>query len=136
MTNHLKWMAHAKQIAKQFGEDPKTKVGAVIVQNNGIVSVGWNHFPEGTPVEYWQDKKLKHAHVIHAEVQALIDGEGNSIVGASLYTTRHPCAQCSLLIADSAIKVVYCPKIVEVDADILHSREILERGGVSITYID
>ena len=72
-----KWDRRYLDIAKsvsQWSKDPSTKVGAVLVRDNRIVSVGYNGFPEGVDdsEERYNNRELKYDLVVHAEVNAII----------------------------------------------------------------
>src|SRR3982751_954364 len=72
--------------ARENSKDPSTKVGAVVYDDRGLIGSGFNRFPNGTPAPFWEDCKLKYAHIIHAEVVALLDA-GRSARGCSMGST-------------------------------------------------
>ena len=100
----------------------RLQVGAVVVKDNRIISIGYNGMPAGwtnvceevvTPtLPYLQGDgptlKTKD-EVIHAEANAIIklarDGESGN--GASLFCTHAPCIHCAKLIHGAGIKTVY-----------------------------
>tara|TARA_R110000851_G_scaffold16046_3_gene52555 strand:+ start:4947 stop:5399 length:453 start_codon:yes stop_codon:yes gene_type:complete len=102
--------------ASKFSPDPSTKVGAVIVIEKKLFSVGWNQFPGGVVEsdERWNDRDQKYPRVIHAEADALVAGarmmqRERPLVGfesATLYTTEFPCCSCCGLIIQHGIKRV------------------------------
>lgn len=97
------------QNAAKFSRDPSTKVGAVVHDKQfGVISAGWNRFPQGVPEEWWEDREKKYQAVIHAEVVALI-GASRLAAGATLTVTAHPCKECAKLIIGFGIKCVVCP---------------------------
>ncbi|MGH8983991.1 MAG: deoxycytidylate deaminase [Acidimicrobiia bacterium] len=99
-----------------------TKVGAVIVLNNRVVSTGYNGTPEGFDNcldggcvrchDRWLEKQgrieemsdpahragqaLDRCVCVHAEQNAFITAArfGNAVEGATLYTTWSPCFSC------------------------------------------
>lgn len=95
----------------------RMKVGAVIVKDNRIISIGYNGMPSGWTNECEQvvgrygDQTLKTKdEVIHAESNAItkVAKSTESAEGAVLYTTCAPCLECAKLIHQSGIKrVVY-----------------------------
>lgn len=99
-------------IAKRVSEmsyDSDTQVGAIIVKNGNIISMGWNGTPAGFPND------CKHPstgatlpYVIHAEANAIckLSRDGGNGLDATLYTTVAPCMECTKLILQSGIKEV------------------------------
>lgn len=85
------------------------KVGAVLVKDGNIISMGYN----GTPASMdncCEKDNVTLPHVIHGEVNAILKAakNGTSVNGGTLYLTLSPCLDCSKLILQSGIKrVVY-----------------------------
>ena len=107
-----RYMAIAKEVA-QWSKDPNTKVGAVVVGDNGqILSQGYNGFPRGihdTP-ERLNDRETKYKFVVHAEMNVIYNAtyNGVSLDGASLYVYGLPvCNECCKGIIQVGIKKVY-----------------------------
>lgn len=91
--------------AKQ-SKDPNTKVGAIIVKDDRLISSGWNGFARGVKdlPERWE---IKHDFgVVHAEANAICNAakEGISTNGATMWVNRFPCLACADLIIQSGIK--------------------------------
>jgi len=85
------------------------KVGAVLVKEGNIISMGYNGTPAGMDNCCERDN-VTVPHVIHGEVNAILKAAktGNSVNGGTLYLTLSPCLDCSKLILQSGIKrVVY-----------------------------
>lgn len=85
----------------------RSKVGAVIVKDNNIISFGYN----GTPASIdncCERNDVTVPEVIHAEMNAILKAAktGYSVDGASLYLTLSPCVECAKLILQSGIKRV------------------------------
>ena len=84
----------------------RSKVGAVVVRNGRIISIGWNGQPAGWPNECEvetigenNEKVLQTLPtVIHAEVNAIYWCAKSEIIsdGATMYLTLSPCAHCAL----------------------------------------
>lgn len=94
----------------------RSKVGAVIVKNDNIISFGWNGVPSGIPNENIEFKNedgtiTTNPMTLHAEsnaLQKLLKYGGTGTEGATLYITLSPCYECSKMIYQSGIKrVVY-----------------------------
>lgn len=99
----------------------RRQVGAVIVKDRHVVASGYNGAPIGLAhcdemggclrqqlgVPSGQRHELCRA--LHAEQNAIIQAAalGNSIDGASIYVTNHPCIICAKMIINAGIKKVY-----------------------------
>ncbi|MBP3384427.1 MAG: cytidine/deoxycytidylate deaminase family protein [Firmicutes bacterium] len=110
-------------------------VGAVIVKDKHVVASGYNGAPTGLShcdelggclrqqlgVPSGQRHELCRA--LHAEQNAIIQAaaQGNSIDGAAIYVTHHPCIICAKMIINAGIKKVYIKDSYpdEMAADIL-----------------
>jgi len=101
----------------QLSSAVRLKVGAVVVKDNRIISIGYNGTPAGWDncceevVQLSDDTvttKTKD-EVIHAEANAVAklarDGESGS--GADLFCTHAPCVQCAKIIYGAGISSVY-----------------------------
>ena len=106
-----KWDKRFLQLAElvsTWSKDPSTKVGAVIVDNSQrIISTGYNGPPRGVldMPEYSREEKLMRT--IHAEENAILFAR-QSLVGASIYITKPPCANCTAKIVQVGIeRVIY-----------------------------
>ena len=121
-------------IAKRVSEisyDTDTKVGAIIVKDGNIISMGWNGTPSGFPNEC---KNVKTGatlpYVIHAESNAIckLARTGGNGSAATLYTTLAPCMECTKLILQSGINEVVIQQADEryMDAyNILKEKEMI-----------
>jgi len=116
-----KWIDAFMDTAERFAQLSSAKrlqVGAVVVKDNRIISIGYNGMPSGWTneceevVEIHEDggviTKTKD-EVIHAEANAILklarDGESGN--GASLFCTHAPCVHCAKLIHGAGISKVY-----------------------------
>ena len=79
-------------LAAKRSKDPNTQVGACIVHNNVILSTGYNGFPYGcSDDEYpWEregdfQNNTKYPFVVHAELNAILNSQGKSLMGATIY---------------------------------------------------
>jgi len=139
-----KWIDAFMDTAERFAQLSSAKrlqVGAVVVQDNRIVSIGYNGMPSGwTNVceeKVWDktgDYELKtKEEVIHAEANAISklarDGERGN--GASLFCTHAPCIQCAKLIYGAGIKKFYYRDTYRDTLGI----EFLEKCNIEVTKI-
>ena len=118
---YLKWDDYFMSVAflsAQRSKDPNKQVGAVIVgPDRVIMGVGYNGFPRGCSDSDlpWAKKsangdpmETKYAYVCHAEMNAIMNKNSQSLHGATLYVTMYPCNECAKLIIQSGIReVVY-----------------------------
>lgn len=90
----------------------RLKVGAIIVKDDRIISIGYNGMPAGwdNNCEYETDAGLKtRPEVLHAESNAIakLAKSNDSGDGADLFITHSPCIECSKLIYQSGIRRVF-----------------------------
>jgi len=123
------YMDIAKRVS-EMSHDQDTKVGAVIVKDGNIISMGWNGTPSGFPNE------CKHPvsgvtlpYVIHAEANAItkLARDGGNGLGATLYCTLAPCMECTKLILQSGIREVV---VNQADERYMDSYSILKEKGM------
>jgi dCMP deaminase len=121
-----KWIDAFMDTAERFAQLSSAKrlqVGAVVVKDNRIISIGYNGMPAGWTNEC--EEEIGHVlddsgnivetrtktkdEVIHAEANAIIklarDGESGN--GSSLFCTHAPCIHCAKLIHGAGIEHVY-----------------------------
>lgn len=99
----------AKHVAG-WSKDPSTKVGAVIADDMmRVVSLGFNGFARGiTDDSRLEDRDTKLAHIIHAEINAILFGR--DVANTNLYTWPFPpCSRCAPVIIQSGISRVVFP---------------------------
>lgn len=91
----------------------RLQVGAIIVRDDRILSIGYNGMPAGwdNNCEHLQeDGSLKtRPEVLHAESNCLskVARSTESALGADLFVTHSPCLECAKLIYQSGIHRVY-----------------------------
>lgn len=120
-------------IAKRVSEmsyDKDTQVGAVIVKDGNIISMGWNGTPSGFPNECKHPNTgVTLPYVIHAEANAIckLSRDGGNGLDATLYCTLAPCMECTKLILQSGIREVV---INQADERYMESYKILNEKGM------
>lgn len=130
-----KWVDAFMDTAERFAElssAVRLKVGAVVVQENRIISIGYNGMPAGwdnncehrvyanewtVDANKWQYKddegKLYNLktkdEVIHAEANAIskLARDGERTAGATMFCTHAPCVQCAKIIYGAGINTFY-----------------------------
>ena len=108
----------ASHYAELFSGCTKVRVGAVIVKNDSVISLGTNRtFPSLCKtargclrVEKYGDNAKEHrrpsdCRAIHAEMDAISQHSGD-IHGATIYVTRYPCEACARAIVAAGIRTV------------------------------
>lgn len=109
------FMRLAEESAKR-SKDPNTKVGACIVKNKRVLSLGYNGAPRNFPDEEVPNcrdktkplKEQKYSYVCHAEPNAILN-YGGSITDfddSTIYVTISPCHECAKLLIQAGIKKV------------------------------
>jgi dCMP deaminase len=135
--------------------DPKTKVGACIVnQNNNVVGIGYNCMPgdyddhkypkDGrNPNDKFSDALFdcnkKYLYVVHAAVNAILNKTVASLEGCTIYLTMSVDEDCAHAIIQSGIKtVIYSDfdknpyRLEQRRQDIKNGRELLNKAGITV----
>ncbi len=125
-------------LAAQRSKDNSTQVGACIVnRDKKILSTGYNGMPVGCSDDDmpWNREgdmlDTKYAYVCHAELNAILNNDGGSLKGTSLYSTLFPCHECTKAIIQSGIReIIYLDdKYYDTD-DNKAARKMLDMAGV------
>ncbi len=132
-------------------------VGAIIVKDDRIISIGYNGMPSGWDNVCedkiycddgdWSEQQLPKTEnlpwlryklvtkpeVLHAETNAIakLAKSTESGNGASLFVTHAPCLDCAKLVYQSGINSVYYRNSYRSDAGL----RFLEKAGVEITQV-
>lgn len=117
----------------KLSKDPRTKVAAMILRSDlSVVSMGYNGFPSGFPdkEEFWGDRDMKNAIVIHAEENAIDYARGNDLEGTILICSHYPCPRCAAKIVKRKIKNVYFFNDKRTDHNCGLTDSIFELAGV------
>ena len=124
-------------VAQRYSElshGRRLKVGAVVVKDDRIISIGYNGTPPGWDnncEDTLPDGNLKtKPEVLHAEENAIgkLARSHESGEGATMFITHAPCAQCAKLILVSGISSVFYRDTYRDDSGV----KFLERGGVLV----
>jgi len=114
-----KWVDAFMDTAARFAQlssAVRVHVGAVVVKDNRIISIGYNGMPSGWTNECEHVVQLSDTvelktkdEVIHAEANAIskLARDGESGNGADLFCTHAPCLQCAKIIYGAGINTVY-----------------------------
>ena len=108
-----KYIEAFMDMAERFGqtsEAQRLKVGALLVKDNRVISLGVNGQPSGwgTEVCEGQDGQTLPT-VIHSEKACLdkLRRSTESAVGSQMFVSHSPCLACSIEIFDSGVRAVY-----------------------------
>ncbi len=97
----------------ELSEAVRAKVGAIIVKDRRIISIGYNGMPSGWDnccEDELDDGSLKtKPEVLHAEANAIakLAQSPESARDSTLFCTHMPCMECAKLIHQSGIRTVY-----------------------------
>ena len=115
-----KWIDAFMDTAERFAQLSSAKrlqVGAAVVKDNRIISIGYNGTPAGWSNECEEitlhsddtvTTKTKD-EVIHAEANAIskLARSNDSGLGSDMFISHAPCVHCAKLIYGAGIKTVY-----------------------------
>ena len=108
----------------------KMQVGAVIVENNQILSTGYNGPASGikhcdicTRIDMAPSERREWCPAVHAEINAILLAakKGVSVNNSSLYCKYFPCSYCLSCLITAGIKEV----IYEIDYEDVLNKSIL-----------
>lgn len=91
----------------------RLQVGAIIVRDDRIISLGYNGMPAGwdnnCETESEDGALTTRSEVLHAESNCIskVARSTESAAGADLFVTHSPCLECAKLIYQSGIRRVY-----------------------------
>ena len=130
-------------LAADRSKDPSTQVGACIVSNdNRILSTGYNGFPQGCSDDEFpwnRDESVgetKYNFVVHAELNAILNAGGKSLVGSRIFVSLFPCHECAKAIIQAGVKeVVYLSDKYSGTSSDNASKRMLNAAGVKLTKI-
>jgi dCMP deaminase len=101
----------------QLSSAVRLQVGAIVVKDDRIISIGYNGMPAGWDnvcenlIGYDKGKPVLNSkpEVLHAEANAItkLARSSESGDGASIFVTHAPCMNCAKLIYQSGIDTVY-----------------------------
>lgn len=117
---------------------PNSQVGACIVRDNKILSLGYNGMPIGCDDDImpWgregDDLDTKYMYVCHSELNAILNA-GKDLHGSTIYVTLFPCNECAKAIIQSGIKrIVYLDDKYKDSNNNIAARFLLKTAGVGM----
>lgn len=131
------------QVFAELSSARRLHVGAIVVKDDRIISIGYNGMPSGWDNNCEEELKwptgdiraLKSKpEVLHAEANAItkLAKSTESGNGADIFITHAPCMECAKLIYQSGIKRVFFKESYRDDAGI----KFLEKSGVEIKQVE
>jgi dCMP deaminase len=107
-----KWQEAYMDTAERFASLSTAKrlqVGAIVVKDNRIVSIGYNGMPSGWDNECEDQSNKTKPEVIHAEANAIakLARSTESGLGGEMYVTHAPCIECAKQIYTAGVTKVY-----------------------------
>lgn len=135
------YMATA-EIFAEHSSAVRLHVGAIIVKDDRIISIGYNGMPSGWDnncefMEYddnGDELYLKtKPEVLHAETNAIakLARSTESGLGATLFVTHAPCLDCAKLVYQSGIDSVYYRNSYRDSTGV----EFLNKAGVKVEQV-
>ena len=125
----------------------RLKVGAIVVKDNRVISIGYNGMPSGWDNNcedeigyvlddngYVVETRLKtKSEVLHAETNAIakLARSNESGLDAAMFVTHAPCLDCAKLIYQSGISTVYYRNAYRESAGI----EFLKKSNINVEQI-
>jgi dCMP deaminase len=126
------------RIFSELSHAQRLHVGAIVVKDDRIISIGYNGMPSG-----WDNNcedVIQHAddttslktkpEVLHAETNAIakLARSSDSGLDADIFITHAPCLDCAKLIYQSGIKNVFFGEAYRDTAGV----EFLTKSGVTV----
>ena len=117
----------------------RARVGAIIVKDRRIISIGYNGMPSGWDnccEDTLPDGSLKtKPQVLHAEANAIakLAQSPESARDSTLFCTHMPCIECAKLIHQSGIRTVYYGERYEAAKGT--GEEFLSKSGIKLSWL-
>jgi dCMP deaminase len=139
------------EVFAELSSARRLHVGAIIVKDDRIISIGYNGMPsgwdnnceDGYPISPWKEEHEKELNatytlktkpeVLHAETNAIakLAKSTESGANATLFITHAPCLDCAKLVYQSGINNVFYRNSYRSDDGI----RFLEKAGVQVTQV-
>lgn len=128
-----------------FSKDPSTKVGAIAINDDGIVlSVGYNGFPRGVSddAERYADRETKYKLIAHAEQNLVAQAAyaGHSLKGCTVVLSGlYPCSSCAKLLIQAGVRRILSPRPDSNERwleDAKWSKILFDEAQVEVMYVE
>jgi len=130
-------------------KDISSKIGAILVKDNTIISEGYNGFPRLVidSLERLNDRDTKLSYTVHGECNAILNCARNGIStkDAILYTNAYPCDGCmktiiqagiSTIIIHSQFQELFYARNGNWSASHTIAKQMAEEANIKIEYYD
>lgn len=115
------WDAYFMDLANMAGTRStciRHSIGAIIVKNRRVISTGYNGAPKNLrhcienrcirdDLNIASGTRHEICCAVHAEQNAIIQGDPIGMMGADMYVTVAPCIICTKMIINAGIRRVY-----------------------------
>ncbi len=110
----------------------RLKVGAILVKNQRIISIGYNGTPEGWCNCCEDENNKTLPEVIHSEMNCInkLAKSNESGEGSVMFVTHSPCMECAKSIYGAGIKEVYYKNSYRDDSGI----QFLKKCGINVVH--
>jgi len=146
--SHLKnkFIKYFMDIARRTSELSHARrlhVGAIVVKDDRIISIGYNGMPAGWDNNCedeikWPNGDIKFLttkpEVLHAETNAIakLARSNESGLGSDMFITHSPCLDCAKLIFQSGIKRVFYSEKYRDDT----GTQFLKKSGIEVNHVN
>ena len=141
-SKHITAYMKTAEIFAECSTAKRAKVGAIIVKDDRIISIGYNGMPSGWDnnceneigVHKGEPVLKTKPQVLHAEMNAIskVARSSESSQDAVMFLTHAPCHDCAKMIYQSGISSVYYRTTYRDSTGI----EFLEQCSIPVTQID
>lgn len=117
----------------QLSTAKRLQVGAIVVKDNRVISIGYNGMPSGWSNECEDEDFKTKPEVLHAETNAIakLARSNESGLDAVMFITHAPCLDCAKLIYQTGISKVYYRNQYRSSDGV----EFLKKSNVEVTKI-
>lgn len=124
--------AHMKvaEVYAELSSARRLHVGAIIVKDDRIISIGYNGMPSGWDNNCEDEEFKTRPEVLHAETNAIakLAKNGESSNGATMFITHAPCIDCAKLVYQSGINSVFYRNTYRTEDGV----RFLEKCGIKV----
>lgn len=119
-----KWVSAYIDIAERISllsSAKRLKVGAIIVKDHRIISIGYNGTPSGWDNTCEDENNKTKPEVIHAEMNCIqkLAKSNESGENSTMFITHAPCINCAKAIRGSGIKNVFYKNLYRSDEGLI-----------------
>ena len=137
-TKHQTAHMRAAHLYSDLSTARRLKVGALVVKDDRIISIGYNGMPKGwdnnCEIEQPDGTLKSKPEVLHAETNAIakLARSNESGLDADIFVTHSPCLDCAKLIYQAGIRRVYYSVNYRDDSGV----NFLKNSGVEVEQLD